>query len=484
MQTAKGEDFEPWQFKAADDLLAKLTGLPVAKRVTKELTPMFSRASVIAAKENADVAHRVAALRLLRWSPVDERLNAETLVALLNPSQASEVQFAALQLMTAPANSNSEGLERVLKKWRQYTPALRNELLDRLLVRPDDTRLILDAIENETLHSHHFNAQRRRQLLEHPDAEIRKRAANVFSAVTDVSKEQLIQQYADRLERTGDTDRGRHLFAKHCTACHRLEGIGHEVGPDLAALTNRSPITLLTAILDPNRAVEDKFLSYTAVTDEGRIHNGMLVAEAGQSITLRTAEGKSVVLLRNRLEEIRSSEKSFMPEGFERDLNAAQLADLVGYLASIGPRPKSFAGNTPAVVRPDDDGVIHLQASNARIYGSRIVFESKYKNLGWWQQEDDRAAWTIEDVSAGDYQVAIEYACQNGVAGNAFELQLSTNRVSGKVVGTGSWDDYQWRNVGRVSLAAGRHEVVLRSLGPIHGALLDLREIRLTPARN
>ena len=46
------------------------------------------------------------------------------------------------------------------------------------------------------------------------------------------------------------------MFQKVCATCHRLGGVGTEVGPDLAALADKSPESLLVAILDPNRAVE------------------------------------------------------------------------------------------------------------------------------------------------------------------------------------------------------------------------------------
>ena len=67
------------------------------------------------------------------------------------------------------------------------------------------------------------------------------------------------------------------------------------------------------------------------------------------------------------------------------------LADLLAYIdASVTPA-RSFAGNRPAVVKPDAHGAIRLRASNAEIYGQGIEFESQYKNLGMWNGQNDRA---------------------------------------------------------------------------------------------
>jgi len=484
---AKDDAFASWQFRAADHLLEQLNGNASAEDVGKlladQVRPMMARAGAIIAEDEAPPKTRVAALGLLRWASADNRPAAEELVSLLQPSYPPEVQQSALHLITAPAYSNPELLHRVLKQWQHYTPGLRGALLDELLGRAADTRVLLEALEDKTLHSRHLNADRRRRLLEHPDATIRRRAAKLLDALAEPAREQVVQRHAATLKLPASADRGRQLFAKHCAACHRLEGVGHEVGPDLAALTDRSPTALLTAVLDPNRAVEDKYLSYTALTDRGRIYSGMLVAEAGQSLTLRTAEGKPIVLLRNRLEEFRATEKSFMPEGLERDLKPQQLADIIEHVRSVGPSPKRFEGNRPAAVRPDENGVIHLPAAAARIYGSRLVFESKYENLGWWQAADDRAEWTVKDAAVGEYEVHLDYACHDDVAGNRYRLRLGGSEITGRVVGTGTWDDYRWWKLGNVELKTDEFDVTFEAAGSIRGALVDLREIRLTPVQ-
>jgi len=63
---------------------------------------------------------------------------------------------------------------------------------------------------------------------------------------------------------TGDAGRGQKAFAKTCSVCHKLGGVGNDVGPDLASLNDKSTDYLLVAILDPNRAVEARYVSYVA----------------------------------------------------------------------------------------------------------------------------------------------------------------------------------------------------------------------------
>src|SRR5262249_25019020 len=157
--------------------------------------------------------------------------------------------------------------------------------------------------------------------------------------------------YADVTSLKGDRTRGKDVFAKRCSVCHRLEGVGHEVGPDLAALANKSAAYLLQEILDPNRNVDSRYLEYVAQTKAGRTFNGLLAAETATSITLRGQEGKEQVLLRTDLEELSSNGKSLMPEGLEKDVGKPDMADLIAYLVGPGSPPKRFPGNNPTAVK-------------------------------------------------------------------------------------------------------------------------------------
>jgi putative heme-binding domain-containing protein len=59
----------------------------------------------------------------------------------------------------------------------------------------------------------------------------------------------------------------------------------------------------------------------------------MLVAEAGNSLTLRGLDGAEHVILRNEVRLRVSWGRSLMPEGIEAAITTAAMADLVAYLA-------------------------------------------------------------------------------------------------------------------------------------------------------
>ena len=174
----------------------------------------------------------------------------------------------------------------------------------------------------------------RQMLLNTRNKKLREQLNALFSVSASVSRREVVERFQSALDVDGRGANGRELFRKACATCHRLGEIGTHVGPNLAALTNKSPEALLIAILDPSRAVEAKYLGYTAITEDGRSHSGLLADESDTSITLLNAEGKRITLLRNELEALVSTSKSMMPEGLEKDLSPQDLADLIAFVGS------------------------------------------------------------------------------------------------------------------------------------------------------
>ena len=131
------------------------------------------------------------------------------------------------------------------------------------------------------------------------------------------------------------------ILNKNCVVCHRATD-QPQVAPDLGALADKPVETFLIAILDPNRAAEARYVNYMATTKDGREPSGIIVAETGNSITLRSQNSEETIL-RSDLESLTSSGLSLMPEGFEKSLTPQNLADIIAFLRK-GSGPKLEAG--------------------------------------------------------------------------------------------------------------------------------------------
>ena len=186
----------------------------------------------------------------------------------------------------------------------------------------------------------------------------------------------------------------------------------------------------------------------------------------------------------NRHMWLQNEDTNRLPDGVDRRSFVELLGDDAPRRASgtdLGPPPKTFPGNEPREIVAADDGTLKLTAATSRIYGSTVVFEPRYRNLGYWQSADDRAAWTIQIPQSGEFEAVIDYACDNSTASNLYVFRVGAQQLTGRVPGTGTWDDYTELVLGRIHLDAGSQQAEFRPHGKPSNCLIDLRTIVLRP---
>jgi putative membrane-bound dehydrogenase-like protein len=339
---AQDGKFAAWQLAAAAGILDALDrrGLAVAKlpeEQARAMQGMYAACRRLAADDKAAEEERIAALPLLAREAARRGDDLALLARLLAPTAPPALRSAAVARMGRINDDRVPGL--LLQGWKGYVPALKEQVLDALLSRDAWGSKLLDALAAKEVPPGEIDARRRQRLLNHKNEALRSRAAQLFDGAADANRQRVLQDYQEALKLAGDRARGKAVFVRACAACHQLDGAGHAVGPDLAALTNRTPQYLLQEIFDPNRNVDSRYVEYTAATKAGRTFTGLLAAETATTIILRGQQGKEETILRSELEELSSSSKSLMPEGLEKDLSKQDTADLLAYLTAPRPRP-------------------------------------------------------------------------------------------------------------------------------------------------
>ncbi len=311
------------------------------KASLKKLDNIFDSARKIVTDPKAARAEQALAIALLGRGLDRRKEDMQILAGLLKPQTADDLQAAAVTTLGSLKDPAVPSL--LLKNWKRYAPGLRNQVLDVLLARPEWVQPTLDALEKKQVQAREIDAARRQRLLDHKSSAVRTRAAKLLAGAVNPDRKKVVEMYLAKVKDKGDPALGAKIFTRTCAACHRLGGIGQEVGPDLASVPDKSTRAMLNAILDPNQAVEARYVNYTAVTKNGLNLNGLLASETGTSITLVGADGKRQVILRTDLEELFSNGKSVMPEGLEKDVSVKDMADLLAFIRGKVPAPKAKA---------------------------------------------------------------------------------------------------------------------------------------------
>jgi putative heme-binding domain-containing protein len=298
----------------------------------KQFAPLFDRAAQVAVSDSP-TRNRVEAIRLLAVGSTDRVL--EILPTLLEARQPTEVQLVTLQTL-APQADRRVGV-RVIEHWKALSPAVRREAIEVMFAKPERLEQLLDAIESGDLSLSDLDSGRRTQLLAIKDSRIHERALKVLGTLEKRDRGPVIAAFRPALELAGESERGRAVFKKTCATCHKAEGVGIDVGPNLATITGRTPEDLLIHILDPNREVAPPYVNYNVAMSDGRVLSGLIADESANALTLRRAEGVTDIVPRSRIDEITSTGQSLMPEGLEKGLEPRDFADLIVYLRSILP---------------------------------------------------------------------------------------------------------------------------------------------------
>lgn len=138
-------------------------------------------------------------------------------------------------------------------------------------------------------------------------------------------------------ETKGDVDLGRQVFTRaNCNACHTLTQDEPQKGPYLGniAKTYKRP-ELATAVLEPSKTIAQGFATNLFLTIDGQLMTGFVTDEQSDRVSLRDQDGKETTLMKEDIEERKTSETSVMPAGLLKDFTVHEAASLLDFLESI-----------------------------------------------------------------------------------------------------------------------------------------------------
>ena len=145
-------------------------------------------------------------------------------------------------------------------------------------------------------------------------------------------------------------ERGKSMFAAaNCFSCHRFDGQGGALGPDLTGVAGRfSSRDLLESIVEPSKVISDQYAAVTVVTEDGVSVTGRIVNLAGDTMKLNTNmlnPDEQVTIDRRKVEEMLPAKTSMMPSGLLNTLQEEEILDLVAYVLSRGDKSHAmFSG--------------------------------------------------------------------------------------------------------------------------------------------
>jgi quinoprotein glucose dehydrogenase len=137
----------------------------------------------------------------------------------------------------------------------------------------------------------------------------------------------------------GNAAEGKKIFFERpeaqCVRCHRINGQGGDVGPDLSHVSaQKDREYLLQSIVFPNKQIAQGFDSVLVSTKNGDVYAGVLKSETPTELVLNSPETGVITVKKSDL-ATRKAALSPMPEGIAQLLPKTDLRNLVEFLAGL-----------------------------------------------------------------------------------------------------------------------------------------------------
>lgn len=257
-------------------------------------------------------------------------LSVPALQAVVASNPPAPVLRTAYQVVAR--QGDPQGLDTLLADFERKIPVARSAIIDGLLTSESRITKLLDLVESNQVSFLEIGQTRLASLQQVKNPEIQARLQRLIAANAPADRSKVLEEYQAALTHEHDPLRGRELFAKNCAQCHKIGDLGVEVAPNISDSRVKTQAQLLTDILDPNRAIDNNYFSYTLVDKAGTVATGIISAETSSSVTLKQPEGKTLTVLRSDIEQLKPNGVSLMPVGFEKQLTVAQMADLISFV--------------------------------------------------------------------------------------------------------------------------------------------------------
>ena len=250
-------------------------------------------------------------------------------------TEIPQVQLAGLRVLARFDDPRVGGA--ILDKYPVMSAQVRFRAREILFSRVATARLFLNAIAKGRIDAKQVALSQLRTIALHQDAvldaEVQKFWGNIQPGTTEEKLATMRRYNNDLRTGTGDAQRGKEVFGKLCATCHRLFGEGTQLGPDLTSTNRKDSAALLANLVDPSAVIRRDYLQFAAITDSGRVVNGLLVKEDAASVTIADAKNQKTRISRKELVSLRATTTSLMPNGLLEPLTPQQRRDLFRYLS-------------------------------------------------------------------------------------------------------------------------------------------------------
>lgn len=250
-------------------------------------------------------------------------------------SSKRSIAFQQVAVETLINQGDNRTIDKMIAHWNNFPKAVRDVVEQKFLGNEKLTLRLMQSVKEEKAKPSLISRKAQSLLKQHPNKDIRELANQTLTNFSLDQRKEVEIKYYDATAKKGNIQNGKVIFDRACSQCHRLEGIGHEIGPDLLTYVDRDKSSILRAILIPNNDIASGYDGMIIQTISGQTYSGTIANETPFQIVLRNVGGGEQTIKRDQIKTIQAMEVSLMPDGLENSIQIDEMADLLEYLKSL-----------------------------------------------------------------------------------------------------------------------------------------------------
>jgi len=254
--------------------------------------------------------------------------------------------LGALQAFHDPAIPRA-----IVQNWQALQGPRRQRAVSLLTSRQESSKDLLQAVDAGTVKAADLAVPdlQRIAAFDQPEltALLQKHWGKVGAATPGEKRAQIASIRNILNNGKGDRARGKAIFTKTCAVCHTLWNEGNTIGPELTAADRKNLDLLAMNIVDPSAMIRPEYAAHQILTGDGQVLSGLLVEQSASAVTLLDANNVRTVLARDRIQALKPSALSLMPEKLLDPLSDPEIRDFFAYLQGDGPVAVAAQEKTP-----------------------------------------------------------------------------------------------------------------------------------------
>jgi putative membrane-bound dehydrogenase-like protein len=320
--------------------IAKAGGGSLALRLRSGDPKAVSEALQVVADDKADRPTRIRFLQVL--GQVQQPSCVPVLLKVAANAQDDDVRSAAISSLQAYDDAAIP--DQLIQTSGKLSAAVREVALSVLASRRTWASKLVAAVVAGTIPPDQVprGVVQRMLFLRDPElaAQVKQHWGNVQDASTEEMR-QLVERFTEVIAAgSGNPYKGKRLFDQNCGKCHVLFNAGGKIGPDLTSYKRDDLRGILMNVINPSLEIREGFENFVVITSDGRTLNGFVTEQDNRVVVLKQADGQSVLIPRDDIEEMSAIRRSIMPEALLKEYNDQQVRDLFAYLRSTQPLPE------------------------------------------------------------------------------------------------------------------------------------------------